>query len=368
VLTPTLSAGQLAATAASIVAMQEPDGAIPWSPGAHTDVWNHLESAMALSVAGEDRAAQRAFAWVLERQRPDGSWAMRYAAGGVEDASGETNMSAYLAVALWHHWLVRREPAFVARCWPAVCHALDWVASMQLPFGGIAWAQEWSGGRPGKVHQEALLAASSSVYQSLRAGISLAELMDDPRPGWETAAGRLRHALRDHRDRFLDKSEFAMDWYYPVLGGAVRGEPAATMLARRWDDFVVPGLGVRCVSTNAWVTGAETCELVLALEALGDLTRAASLFDDMQHLRDDDGRYRTGYVYPEGAYWPGDHSTYTAAAVVLAADALADRTAGADIMRGHSLVPLLLPPALECGCSSGDPSPDRVARHPRRTA
>ena len=52
VLTPE----QLAATAASIVAMQEPDGAIPWSPGAHADVWNHLESAMALTVAGEDRA------------------------------------------------------------------------------------------------------------------------------------------------------------------------------------------------------------------------------------------------------------------------------------------------------------------------
>ena len=34
--------------------MQEPDGAIPWTTGAHTDVWNHLESAMALTVAGED--------------------------------------------------------------------------------------------------------------------------------------------------------------------------------------------------------------------------------------------------------------------------------------------------------------------------
>ena len=65
-----------------------------------------------------------------------------------------------------------------------------------------------------------------------------------------------------------------MDWYYPVLGGAVRGEEADALLAARWDDFVVPGLGVRCVSTNPWVTGAETCELVLALEALGDRERA----------------------------------------------------------------------------------------------
>ena len=44
-----LTSGEIAASAASIVAMQEPDGAIPWTTGEHTDVWNHLESAMAPS-------------------------------------------------------------------------------------------------------------------------------------------------------------------------------------------------------------------------------------------------------------------------------------------------------------------------------
>ena len=37
--------------------MQEPDGAIPWTVGGHTDVWNHVEAAMALLVAGELDAA-----------------------------------------------------------------------------------------------------------------------------------------------------------------------------------------------------------------------------------------------------------------------------------------------------------------------
>ena len=226
-----LTAAQVAESAASIEAMQEPDGAIPWTTGAHTDVWNHLESAMGLLVGGRPAAAERAFDWALATQRADGSWPMKLVAGEVEDASGETNMSAYLAVALWHHWLVRRDAAFVARCWPTVRRALDWVVSVQLPFGGIAWAQEWVDGRPGIVHQDALLAASSSVHQSLRAGVSLAELMDDPQPEWELAGGRLRHALRAHPDLFLDKSEFSMDWYYPVLGGAVRGRDGR---ARCW--------------------------------------------------------------------------------------------------------------------------------------
>ncbi len=354
-----LTYSEIAATAASIVAMQEPDGAIPWSPGSHADVWNHLEAAMALTVAGREREARRAFEWVLERQRPDGSWPLKFVGGAVADTSGETNMSAYLAVALWHHWLVHRDPAFVARCWPAVRRGLDWVVSLQLPFGGIAWAQEWEDRRPGRVHEDALLAASSSVYQALRAGVSLGELLDEPQPEWELAGGRLRHALREHRDRFLDKSTYSMDWYYPVLGGAVRGDEAAAVIAARWDDFVVPGLGVRCVSTNPWVTGAETSELVLALEAMGDRSRAAALFAEVHHLRLDDGRYWTGYVYPDEAHWPVEQTTFTAAAVVLAADALDDRTPGADIMRGRTLVPDFAPVALECGCAS----PDRVADH-----
>ena len=211
---------------------------------------------------------------------------MKIVDGAVEDPSTETNMAAYIAVGVLHHWKVRRDRAFLERMWPVVRRALDLVVDLQLPFGGIAWSQEWEDGAPATVNRDALLAGSSSIYQSLRAGVALADLMDEPQPEWELAGGRLGHALREHRDRFLDKSTFSMDWYYPVLGGAVRGPAADAMLASRWDTFVVEGLGIRCVDTNPWVTGAETCELVMALAAIGD-ERAAQLFADMQHLRSD---------------------------------------------------------------------------------
>ena len=121
---------------------------------------------------------------------------------------------------MWHHWLVRRDLGFVAAHWPVVRRALDFVCGMQLPFGGIAWSQEWHDGEPAHVNAEALLAGSSSIHHALRAGLTLAELLDDPQPDWELTAGRLGHALREHRDRFLDKSTFSMDWYYPVAGPA----------------------------------------------------------------------------------------------------------------------------------------------------
>jgi hypothetical protein len=345
---------QVEETAASIAAMQEPDGAIPWTTGEHTDVWNHVEAAMALVVGGQPEAAELAYDWAVRTQRHDGSWPMKLVAGEVEDHSGETNMSAYLAVGVWHHWLVRRDEAFVRRTWPAVRRGLDWVVGHQLPFGGIAWSQEWHDGRPARVNGEALLAGSSSIYQSLRAGVALAELVDEPQPEWELAGGRLGHALRSHRDRFLDKSEFSMDWYYPVLGGAVRGDAGRALLQERWDTFVEPGLGIRCVSHNPWVTGAETCELVMALDALGDRRRSLQLLADMQHLRAESGRYFTGYVFPDDVNWPAEHTTYTAAAVVLAVDALTGTTPGSDIMRGTSLAPHFAEIALECGCESAD--------------
>ncbi len=355
-----LSAQQVADTAAAIADMQEPCGAVPWTVGEHVDIWNHVEAAMAMLVGGQVTAAERAYEWVPTLQRADGSWPMKIVNGAVEDDRGETNMSAYFAVGVWHHWLVRRDLDFVRRHWESVRAGLNFVVALQAPFGGIRWTP---------VDDFCLLTGSASIYQSLRAGVALAELLDDPQPDWELAGGRLGHAVRSHPDLFADKSTYSMDWYYPVLGGAVRGPVAGEIIDRRWDDFVVPGLGIHCVDTNPWVTGAETCELAMALDAIGDHARARTLLADMQHLREDDGRYWTGWVYddprrpapddePRDVHWPHEHTTYTAAAVLLAVDALGETyghsTAGSGIMRGTSLAPHFDELALECDCASAD--------------
>ena len=353
-----LSAAQTAETAAAIAQVQQPDGGIPWAVGEHIDAWNHVEAAMALMLGGEVAAAERAYAWCRSAQRTDGSWPMKVIGTEVEDDSGDTNMSAYLAVGMWHHWLLVRDRHYVESFWPVVRAGLDYVAGMQLPFGGIAWSQE-SGGH---VNREALLAGSSSIYHSLRAGLALAGLVSDPQPVWELAAGRLRHALEAHRDLFLDKSTFSMDWYYPVLGGPLRGRAARELLDSRWSEFVEPGLGARCVDANPWVTGAETCELVLALDNVGDRSRALQVFADMQHLRHGGGLYWTGYVFTDEVFWPHEQTTYTSAAVLLACDALGRTTPASGIFRGETLPADPAAIATDCGCPDATRSGEPVRR------
>jgi hypothetical protein len=344
-----LSASEVQATVTAIARTQEPSGALPWFRGGPVDPWDHVECTMALLVGGQVEAAERGYDWLFGSQRRDGSWPTRFGrrATGAADAAVDTNLTAYVAVGVWHHWLVRRDAGFLARAWPVVRRALDLVAGLQLPFGGIAWARD----ARGRVADSALVAGSSSISHALGCGLALADLLVEPQPEWELAAGRLSHALREHEELFAPKARYAMDWYYPVLGGALRGRPAGDRIDARWHDFVVPDVGVRCVDDHPWVTGAETCELVLALDALGRREQALRLLADMQHLRDPDGSYWTGYVFADDARWPVERSTWTSAAVVLAVDAVSRTTAGADIFRGSTYARNLPAAGLACQCA-----------------
>jgi hypothetical protein len=132
-------------------------------------------------------------------------------------------------------------------------------------------------------------------------------------------------------------------------------------LDHRWDEFVVPGLGARCVEDEPWVTGAETCELALALDVVGDRDRAVAMVSSMHHLREGDGAYWTGYVYADGVRWPVEQSSWTAAAVILAVDALSNATGGAGLFRGEGLPQIQDIVGDDCRCRDAGPSADRVA-------
>ncbi len=346
-----LSADEILATGRSIAAMQEPSGAIPW-PDGHTDAWDHVECAMALSVCGLTGPARRAYEWLRWSQRADGAWPKKAVRGQVTDAAVESNQVAYAAVGVWHELQVTGDEAFAVRMWPTVRRAIAFVLRLQTERGEILWERS-ADGSPASY---ALLTGCSSTYQSLRFAVALAEFMGEPQPDWELAADQLGHVIAAHPEAFADKSRFSMDWYYPVLGGPVRGDAARHRIASRWAEFVVPDLGIRCVSDEPWITGAETCELVLALDAIGEIGEALGIYASVQHLRDESGAYWTGWQFANQQYFPAERSSWTAAAVVLAADALARATGGADLFHMAAGADVRgLPAAAEwaagCGCA-----------------
>ena len=109
------------------------------------------------------------------------------------------------------------------------------------------------------------------------------------------------------------------------------GDPCYVIHDERWEEFVVNELGCRCVNDEPWVTVAESCELVMALMSAGQEQKATKVFSWLMNFREDDGSYWTGYVYPDQLMWPEERPTWTAGAVLLAADALTKKTPGSSL-------------------------------------
>jgi hypothetical protein len=331
-------------TLEAIARIQLADGCIPWFETAHSDPWNMTEAAMALDVGGLGRAAEAAYRWLAAEQLGDGSWGISCRNGVTDTSTRDVNFSTYFSAGVWHHFLCTRDRPFLEQMWPHVERCTDFALSLQTPGGAIAWAL----GPDGRPAEKALLTSSSCIYLSMRCALAIAREIGGTKLDWELAITELATAVATKSDEFDDKSRYSMDWYYPILGGVLRGKPALDRLTDGWADFVMDGRGVRCVSDKPWVTSGETAEFVLTLVSLGLDDTAREFFGWMQFLRARSNLYWTGATVPEERVWPREQTTWSAGAVVLAADALVGLTEGRTLFTGESLP--MLPPL--------DPIPD----------
>jgi MMP endo-(1,4)-3-O-methyl-alpha-D-mannosidase len=302
-----VAAGEVAAR---IAESQRKTGEIPWCEGQKTDPWDHVEAAMGLCVGGYIREAQLAFEWMARMQREDGSWYASYRNGVPEDTTLDTNMSSYIAVGVWHYFLITKDRSFLEAMWETVSAALEFAVRMQAPGGEIYWAIS----PMGRIDRMALLTGSSSVYMSLKCGLAIAERLGHETPVWREAVRKLGDAIRTKPHLFnMAKSRYSMDWFYPILSGAVTGQQAQDRIDRYWKKFVVKGLGVRCVSDHPWITMAETSELSLALTAMGNRELAEIVFGWIRDRTFEDGSYWCGFTFPDMVIWPEDRLTWTSA-------------------------------------------------------
>lgn len=303
-----------------ILRVQKKDGEIPWSENGKTDPWDHVECAMGLTVAGYNDAARKAYQWSRATQAADGSWWSEYLAGMPKPgAHKDANMSAYIASGVRHYFLATGDVDFLEFMWPTVKRAMGFIMRLQGPGGEIYWAQR----ADYSISRKALLTGSSAIYLSLCSAIEIARILGRKKSIWEAAAKRLGHAIRNKPQLFdQTKARYAMDWYYPVLSGAVSDSAARARLKKGWRRFIMDGWGVRCVSDQSWVTMAETAELVVTLAAMAEYELAGILFEWIRANQYNNGAYWTGLTVPDRHIYTMEKTTWTGAAVLLAADIL----------------------------------------------
>ncbi len=319
-------------TTGYITSVQQDSGAIPWFKGGIIDPWDHVESAMGLTVGGQIDAAEAAYQWLADHQQEDGYWLAAYDGDLIADGTrAETNFVAYVATGVWHHYMATGNRAFLEQLWPTVRRALDFVLSLQAPSGEIYWALDTRTG----INKDALITGCSSIYRSLDCGIAIAQILDHPSTHWQRGRARLGAALTTKPHRFdrtwESKARYSMDWFYPILSGALNQTDGKRRLAGRWMEFVEPGLGCRCVSDQPWVTIAETCELIMACVAAGERSKGELLYEQLKRFQVEDGSWWTGYVFTDEVMWPDERPTWTAGAILLAADALYGMTDAATL-------------------------------------
>ena len=306
-----------------ILDVQRQDGSIPWEINKKLDPWDHIEAAMGLSIGGKREEAERAYLWLAKVQESDGSWFAEYKKSSPVTKRKETNFVAYISTGALHHYLIYKDQNFLKKIFPVVSKSVDFVLSMQTDQGDICWASE----EGKKVLDDSLITGSSSIYKSLECATQIYNILNEENDHIKKAKDLLKDSLINQPERYdrtwETKARYSMDWYYPILCGVLDKETSIKRVDKKWDVFIVEGMGCKCVSEEPWVTIAESCELVMALMRIGLEDKAKSLFNCLHQWRDEaDGLYWTGYVYPDKKYWPIEKPTWTAGAVLLAADSI----------------------------------------------
>ena len=347
--TAALSMADLRPAIDRILDIQTEQGAIAWFENGPWDPWNHTESAMALTVAGELDAAAKAFDYLEGTQREDGAWLGEYGnclpmvdrdfiSREPAPAFLDSNFCAYPAVGIAHYLKATGDKTRVQKWWPMVERALDFVLTLQAPDGSISWAVE----AVGTDEDDALLAGNASILKSLECGLFLSNEFEIDKPDWHIGHANLRNALQNTPERFDRRqtgARFAMDWYYPVLAGLFNETESLERLDRSWSKFVIEAHGCRCVSNEPWVTVAETAELVLALLSANKRAAAAALLQSTLEIRDQNGVFWMGHQIDEDIYWPREQPSWTQAAVILAADAFQDTSATSQVLTRSLIIP-----------------------------
>ena len=315
-------------------------GAIPSNQDGSHDPWDHLEAVMGLTTLGYYDQALKGLHWMAANQNEDGSWYNLYQDEEPLELNKQTNYASYIAVAVWHFYLLNNDINFLQTFWEPVKKGILFSLSLQNNNGAIAWnIDEFQ-----KIDEDYLLTGCSSIAKSLECAIAICQILEwqSLESEWRAAHSKLITAL-EHPSKIFDlkkdRSRFSMDWYYPILGGVNSKQRIASLITNIEDSFWIKGLGIKCVSDEPWITVAETSECSIAYKKIGEDKIALELLHNAIAIVDREGIPYMGWQFHENIYWPEETPSWTSAACILAADANYKLTPGANLFTKQQFKP-----------------------------
>ena len=312
--------------------IQHKSGAIPSNEDGSHDPWDHIESIMGLNFIKENESSKRAFNWLVKNQNEDGSWFAKYKHNIPVEKNKPTHFGPYISVAALHYYKIFNDKDFLEELWQTIESAINFSLNLQIKNGTIPWSIN----EHGEIENDFLLTGSSSILKSIECGLAISYILkkDNNTERWTKSYNLLSKALKNPNGKFdilKDRKRFSMDSYYPILSGCLNEDEIKSYIDKTFSCFYVNGIGIKCVKEEPWITVAETSEFIISLLIYGDVKKSKELLLDVINISDENKIPYMGWQYEENIFWPNEKPSWTAAALIIAADSVLNFTDASDL-------------------------------------
>ena len=301
---------------------QSSGGMIFWDDKKKFDAWDHFECLTALAILGRKKSFLKGLDWFVDNLSKDSQIFSLYKGEKITQKYYEIHHAIYFSVPLLQGFYIFEEIDLLKKNFETLKKIVEKTINSRDDYGFFYWAE-----KNGEFQDNSLISATSSIYLSLKAAIEIYKFLNEDTKNLEDITKSIEQQFIGDMSRFnrdgIERSRFSMDAYYPYLAGINLGSSKLLVLL---SDFYVPGMGIKCVKEEPWVTFAESSEAIISLIRVGEIKFARKIMSEIENFKNEDGIFPTGYQYSEKIFWPDERSTWTNAAYIIAKDCLYDVT------------------------------------------
>ena len=301
-----------------ILKNQKEDGEILWDDKGKWDFWDHCECLIALSIYEEWDAFNKGLDFCLNKINQEGLVKSQYKNGVITQDYFEAHHAPYIYLPLLQKYYIDNDLNYLSSYRSEIHQIYKGTLKFKDAEGFYHWALDKNG-----LADDTLITSSCSLELSRRAYNMICVLINNEEFIDQEEIISPTKLKSNKFDRGgISRARFSMDSYYPILCNCGTEQDVDKLL----NKFYVKGLGIKCVEEEPWVTFAESSECIMALHKIGLSKQAKKIFNEVLKHKNSEGYFPTGYQYDLDVYWPEEDSTWTNAAIIMAADCLYDIT------------------------------------------